>query len=160
MGLYKADGTRITKTAFPATNISDPERIITADIYATRPHDLGTRPTDSRDAIPEGSIRTLAYRAGAVLRQSQIDKLFPPATITAITPATGAAAGGTVVTITGAALDGVSDVKFGNTPGTNLKILTANRLQVTTPAGTAGAVNVVVGDDAGPVTKAGGFTYS
>uniref|UniRef100_UPI003F490D10 IPT/TIG domain-containing protein n=1 Tax=Streptomyces sp. CA-136453 TaxID=3240050 RepID=UPI003F490D10 len=160
MGLFKADGSRITKAAFPTTAVADPERVVTADIYATRPHDLGTRPTDSRDAIPEGSIRTLAFKAGAVLRQSQIDRLFPAATITAITPATGAAAGGTVVTLTGTNLDGVADVKFGTATGTSLKVISANRIQVTTPAGTAGAVNVVANDDAGPVTKTNGFTYS
>ena len=160
MGLFKADGSRITKAAFPTTAVADPERVVTADIYATRPHDLGTRPTDSRDAIPEGSIRTLAFKAGAVLRQSQIDRLFPAATITAVTPATGAAAGGTVVTLTGTNLDGVADVKFGTATGTGLKVISANRIQVTTPAGTAGAVNVVANDDAGPVTKTNGFTYS
>jgi hypothetical protein len=51
-------------------------------------------------------------------------------------------------------------VKFGSTAGTNLKILSSGKLQVTTPAGTAGAVNVVVGDDAGSVTKTGGFAYA
>ncbi|WP_167162983.1 IPT/TIG domain-containing protein [Streptomyces sp. MBT27] len=160
MGLFKADGSRITKAAFPTTAVADPERVVTADIYATRPHDLGTRPTDSRDAIPEGSIRTLAFKAGAVLRQSQIDRLFPAATITAVNPATGVAAGGTVVTLTGTNLDGVADVKFGSATGTSLKVISANRIQVTTPAGTAGAVNVVANDDAGPVTKTNGFTYS
>lgn len=160
MGLYKADGSRITKAAFPAAAIADPEKTVTADVYSTKPFDLGTRPTDSRDRVPEGSIRTLLFKAGQVVRQSQIDKLFPAAAIATISPATGPAAGGTVVTITGTNLDGVSDVKFGATAGTNLKVLSSGRIQVTAPAGAAGAVNVVVGDDAGAVTKTGGFTYS
>ncbi|MFD7763567.1 IPT/TIG domain-containing protein [Streptomyces microflavus] len=160
MGLYNAAGARITKAAFPSTAITDPERKVTADIYATKPHDQGSRPHDTRDGQPEGSIRTLLFKAGAVLRQSQIDKLFPAATIATISPATGPAAGGTVVTITGTNLDGVADVKFGNTAGTNLQILSAGRLQVTVPAGSAGAVNVVVGDEAGAVTKNGGYTYA
>ncbi|MGW7090098.1 IPT/TIG domain-containing protein [Streptomyces sp. NPDC054871] len=160
MGLYTAAGARITKAAFPAAAITDPEKKTTADIYSTRTHDAGSRPNDTRDGKPEGSIRTLLYKAGTVLRQSQIDKLFPPATIATISPATGPAAGGTVVTITGTNLDGVADVKFGSTAGTNLKILSAGRLQVTTPAGAAGAVSVVVGDEAGAVTKASGFTYA
>ncbi len=160
MGLYSSDGSRITKAAFPATVISDPEKRVTADVYATRHHDEGTNPSDTRDGVPEGSIKTLLFKAGAIVRQSQIDKLFPAATIATITPATGPAAGGTVVVITGANLDGVADVKFGATPGTSLKVLSSGRLQVTTPAGTAGAVNVVISDEAGPVTKTGGFTYA
>ncbi|WP_030372333.1 IPT/TIG domain-containing protein [Streptomyces rimosus] len=160
MGLYNAAGDRITKAAFPATAVTDPEKTITADVYATRPYDVGTRPSDTRDGVPEGSIKTLLFKAGAVVRQSQIDKLFPPATIASVSPATGPAAGGTVVTITGTNLDGVADVKFGSTAATNLKVLSAGRLQVTTPAGTAGAVAVVVGDEAGAVTKANGFTYA
>ncbi|MER5482652.1 IPT/TIG domain-containing protein [Streptomyces sp. NPDC002812] len=160
MGLYNPDGSRITKAAFPATAVADPEKRITADVYSTRRHDEGTRPNDSRDGVPEGSIKTLLFKPGMVVRQSQIDKLFPPATIATLTPATGPAAGGTVVTITGTNLDGVADVKFGATAGTALKVLSSGRIQVTTPAGAAGAVSVVVGDEAGPVTKAAGFTYA
>ncbi|MER7759462.1 IPT/TIG domain-containing protein [Streptomyces sp. NPDC097619] len=160
MGLYNAAGARITKTGFPATPVSDPLLRVTADVYATRTHDEGTRPFDSRDAVPEGSIKTLKYKAGAILRQSQVDALFPPATVAAVSPATGPAAGGTVVTITGSNLDGVDSVKFGATAGTNLRVFSSGRLQVTTPAGSAGAVNVIVGDEAGAVTKTAGFTYA
>ncbi|MET9528111.1 IPT/TIG domain-containing protein [Streptomyces coeruleorubidus] len=160
MGIYNAAGARITRAGFPATDAPDPLKRVTADVYATRHHDEGTRPSDTRDSVPEGSIRTLLYKTGTVLRQSQIDALFPPATIAAVTPATGPAAGGTVVTITGTNLDGVSDVKFGSASGTNLKVLSAGRIQVTTPAGAAGAVNVVIGDEAGTVTKNAGFTYA
>lgn len=77
MGLYNAAGSRITKAAFPATPVSDPYLKVTADVYATRTHDEGSRPSDSRDAVPEGSIKTLKYKTGAVLRQSQVDALFP-----------------------------------------------------------------------------------
>ncbi|MGA5411570.1 IPT/TIG domain-containing protein [Streptomyces lavendulocolor] len=159
MGIYNAAGARVTKAAFPATAAPNPLMRVTADVYATRHHDQGTRPSDTRDSVPEGSIRTLLWKAGKVVRQSDIDALFPPATIGTVSPATGPAAGGTVVTITGTNLDGVSDVKFGSASGTNLKVLSAGRIQVTTPAGT-GAVNVVVADEAGNVTKNAGFTYS
>ncbi|MEU5978429.1 IPT/TIG domain-containing protein [Streptomyces sp. NPDC047315] len=154
MGIYTADGTRVTKSAFPTTSVSDPERIVTQDLYSTRPY------TTEGDRRPEGSIKTLAYKAGAVVRQSEIDKLFPPATIAAVSPVTGPAAGGTVVTITGTNLDGVSAVNFGATPGTALTILSAKKLTVTAPAGAAGAKDVVLVDDAGNVTKTGGFTYA
>ncbi|MFJ8301371.1 IPT/TIG domain-containing protein [Streptomyces sp. NPDC094447] len=160
MGLYTADNTRITRAAFPATNTSDPEMTVTADVYSTKPFDLGSRPFDSRDSVPQGSIRTLLFKAGAIVRKSQIDKLFPAATVKTVTPATGPAAGGTVVTITGTNLDGIADVKFGSTTGTALKILTSEKIQVTSPAGAAGAVSIVLNDDAGAVTKTTAFTYA
>ncbi|MFI9588091.1 IPT/TIG domain-containing protein [Streptomyces sp. NPDC052236] len=155
MGLYNAAGIRITKAAFPANAVTDPQKVVTQDIYSTRPYT-----TPSGDKQPEGSIKTLAYKAGAVLRQSEIDKLFPAATITTVSPATGPTAGGTAVTITGTNLDGVSAVNFGATPGTALTIVSATQLRVTSPAGTAGAKDVVLVDDAGNVTKTAGYTYA
>ncbi|MBV1940759.1 IPT/TIG domain-containing protein [Streptomyces sp. BV286] len=160
MGVFNAAGARLTRTAFPAADAPDPLKRVTADVYATRAHDAGTRPSDSRDGVPEGSIKTLLYKTGTILRASQIDALFPPAAIAAVSPQTGPAAGGTVVTITGTNLDGVTEVKFGATAGTALKVLSSGKLRVTTPAATAGAVNVVAADDAGPVTKTGGFTFA
>jgi hypothetical protein len=154
MGLYTANGTRVTKAAFPSTSVTDPEKVITQDLYSTRPY------TTDGDQQPEGSIKTVAFKAGAVLRQSEIDKLFPAATIATVSPATGGVAGGTVVTITGTNLDGVSAVNFGATPGTALTILSAKKLTVTAPASAAGAKDVVLVDDAGNVTKTGGYTYA
>ncbi|MER6616265.1 IPT/TIG domain-containing protein [Streptomyces xantholiticus] len=85
----------------------------------------------------------------------------PPApTITTVNPATGPAAGGTSVTITGTNLDGVTEVTFGGTAGTGLVIDSPTELSVTTPAGTAGAKDVVVTSAGGSATKTGGFTYS
>ncbi|CAM5235734.1 IPT/TIG domain-containing protein [Streptomyces griseomycini] len=154
MGLYKEDGTRIKQSAFPATPASDTPMRVTEDVYETKPYGRG-------DGRPEGSRRHLLYQAGTVVPQSEIDRLFTPAaTVSTITPATGPAAGGTTVTITGTRLDGVTAVNFGATPGTELKVVSATELRVKTPAGAAGAVNVVVAADSGNVTKTGGFTYS
>lgn len=154
MGLYKADKTRIKKTAFPATAVTDTPMRITEDVYETKVYGPG-------DGRPEGSRHHLLYQVGTVVLQSEIDRLFvPAATITTVTPPTGPAAGGTTVTIKGTRLDGVSAVNFGATPGTELKAVSATELRVKAPAGSAGAVNVVVAADSGNVTKTGGFTYS
>ncbi|MFJ4988744.1 IPT/TIG domain-containing protein [Streptomyces sp. NPDC088732] len=154
MGIYLANGTRVTKAAFPTTTVADPEKVITQDLYSTRPY------TPVGDVRPEGSIKTIAYKAGAVVRQSEIDKLFPPATIDTVSPSGGTTAGGTAVTITGTNLDGVSAVNFGATPGTNLVIVSATKLTVNAPANAAGAKDVVLVDDAGNITKTGGFLYA
>jgi hypothetical protein len=85
----------------------------------------------------------------------------PPAPeITTIAPATGPAAGGTTVTITGMHLDGATAVTFGGAAGTGLVVQDSMQLTVTTPAGTAGAKDVTVTTPGGTATKTGGFTYS
>ncbi|MGV9509294.1 IPT/TIG domain-containing protein [Streptomyces tendae] len=153
MGLYRENGERITRAAFPAAAVTDPPQRITENVYQTEPYGRG-------DGRPEGSRRHLLYEAGDVVPKSVIDRLFTPATITAITPATGLAAGGTIVAITGTHLDGISAVNFGATAGTDLKLISATELRVKTPAGAAGAVDVVLVDDTGNVTEADGFTYT
>ncbi|MFJ7054692.1 IPT/TIG domain-containing protein [Streptomyces albidoflavus] len=152
--LYKQDGTLIKKAAFPATDVTDPPKRITEDVFETKPYGPG-------DGRPQGSRLHLLYQAGTVVPQSEINALFAPAaTIAAVSPASGPAAGGTAVTIRGTRLAGVTGVNFGATPGTDLVVVSATELRVKAPAGTAGAVNVVVAADSGNVTKTGGFTYS
>lgn len=106
------------------------------------------------------SGRRLAFVPGRVYTKSQIDRMFPVASISGISPATGPAAGGTTVTIKGQNLTGTSAVTFGGTAGTSVTVIDANTVTVVTPAKTAGAYNVVLTDDSGTVTVTNGFTYS
>lgn len=154
MRLHLANGTRVTKSTFPTTAIpaADLPKVISADIYETK--DYG-----ASDPKPEGSIKTLKYKAGQVLTQRQIDALFDPAKIISVSPASGAQVGGTVVTIKGEHLDGVTSVTFGGTAGTALTVVSQRELKVTTPAKTAGPVTVAAVDDSGTVSKASGYTY-
>ena len=107
----------------------------------------------------EGGEKTIMYD-GQIVTQDFVDALFKTATIDTVTPATGPAAGGTVVTITGTNLAGVEGVTFGGTAGTALVVVSETQLRVTTPAKTAGAYDVVVKDDAGDVTETNGYTYA
>jgi hypothetical protein len=79
-----------------------------------------------------------------------------------LSPAEGPAEGGTVVTISGDNLEGVTAVSFGGTAGTALDVSKAAKgtVKVTTPAGTAGAVDVVLTDPSGNATIDDGFTYT
>jgi hypothetical protein len=83
-----------------------------------------------------------------------------PPTFAAITPNTGPAAGGTAVIITGTGFDSVTSVTFGGAAA----IIThesSTALEVTTPAGRARAVDVVViTRDGHEVTATAGFTYA
>ncbi|WP_435244703.1 IPT/TIG domain-containing protein [Streptomyces sioyaensis] len=152
MGLYRQDGTRITKSEFPSAALDDPPVRVTEDVYLSEPYGRG-------DGQPEGSKRFLLYPAGTIVLRSAADRLFAAATIASITPTKGPAAGGATVTINGTNLDGVSAVTFGGAAGTDVRVRSADELTVKTPPGAAGAVVVELTDDSGAVSKANGFTY-
>ena len=81
-------------------------------------------------------------------------------TVTSLSPATGAAAGGTAVTITGKDLTGTTGVTFGGTAATSVVVVSDTSVTCVTPAKTAGAYDVVATTPAGTGTKTNGFTYS
>lgn len=85
---------------------------------------------------------------------------LPPPVIASVTPGTGVTNGGTVVTITGSNFWAGATVKFGANAGTGVSLLNSNSLTVTTPAGLAGAVNVVVQNtNLMAATNLNGFVY-
>ena len=84
---------------------------------------------------------------------------YAPPTVTSISPTAGSTAGGTPVTITGTNFTGATAVTFGGTAATPFTVVNATTITTTTPAHTAGAVNVVVTTPGGSGTLTGGFTY-
>lgn len=81
--------------------------------------------------------------------------------VDSVVPATGAAAGGNQVVVNGSGFSVANlSVKFGTTAGTGITDLTDAHFTVTVPAGTAGAVDVVVTTDGGTDTLTGGYTYT
>lgn len=91
----------------------------------------------------------------------------PPPTIagqpvvSAVTPATGAATGGTAVTITGSGFSSPATITFGGVAATNVTVVSATQITATTPAGALGPVAVLVSTAAGQVGGlTAGFTYA
>lgn len=81
--------------------------------------------------------------------------------ITNVNPNTGPVAGGTSVTISGTGFTGVTSVTFDGVAGTSLNVSNDTTLTITTPAGTAGQVDVVVTHPVGGSdTETNGFTYN
>lgn len=152
MGLFLVDGTRVTQANVQTTAADDPLVKLSTDLYHRRSY-------GRNDANPNGTIHTLFAKAGKVMRQSELNALFPDATVASVSPTTGLAAGGTVVTITGQNLDGVTGVTFDGAAGTALTVDSQNQIRVTTPAGVAGPADVALTDDGGPVTAPAAFTY-
>lgn len=151
-----ADGNVLTKTALLALTTTESGEVIhtfTADV-----HQLRTMHPEESSSQFEGED-VLLYHAGQKVPESELNALFEAATVTSITPNSGPAAGGTVVTIDGTNLAGVSGVTFGGTAGTAFTRVSDTRVKVTTPAHATGAVAVVTKDDNADVTTANGFTY-
>jgi len=83
-----------------------------------------------------------------------------PPSINTVTPATGVAAGGTTVTVSGTNFTGATGVTFGGATGTSFSVSSPSTITVTTPPHAAGAVNVVVQSPNGNATKTTAFTYT
>ncbi len=84
-------------------------------------------------------------------------------TITAVTPSSGPATGGTTITITGAnyVLGAGGDIRVGGRTCSNIQYISSTQLRATTLSGTVGAADVLVRNPNGvTVTLTGGFTYT
>ena len=79
--------------------------------------------------------------------------------VSSIVPNTGSYTGGTTITITGAYLAATTSVTIGGVPATNVVAVSATQVTAVTPAGSVGAVDVVITGAKGALTVAGGFTY-
>jgi hypothetical protein len=110
---------------------------------------------------PETGTRRL-FKVGSVVAQSVIDKIYADsaASVSSLTPVTGGVAVTTPVTINGTGLLGTKGVTFGGTAATNVKVVSDTKVTCVAPAHAAGAVNVVVQDASGDVTKTAAFTYA
>lgn len=87
--------------------------------------------------------------------------LGPPPTLTAVLPATGLSAGATTITLTGTEFGAGTTVTVGGVAATGVVATSSTSLTAVTPAGTAGAANVVVTKaDGQSATLAGGYTYT
>ncbi|MET7936160.1 IPT/TIG domain-containing protein, partial [Streptomyces sp. NPDC005322] len=79
--------------------------------------------------------------------------------VTSVSPAQGAPAGGTSVTITGSGFTGATAVRFGPNLATNVVVVSNTQITAKTPAGT-GTVNVTVTGSTGTSTQNVPFTYT
>ncbi|MET8006308.1 IPT/TIG domain-containing protein [Nonomuraea glycinis] len=153
--MYRANGTQINKSTatslVAAVSDTDPWVKVSEHLYE------GVR-ADGTDYPP--AQRFLKFRKDQVIRTSQLNGCFPAPTVTSIVPATGPAAGNTLVTITGTGFSVGTTVTVGGDAATSVVVENETTLTCRTPAGEAGAENVVVTNDSAAVTKTGGFTYT
>ena len=80
-------------------------------------------------------------------------------TLSAVTPDTGPAAGGTTVTLIGTGFRAGIQVELGGQPATDVVVVSATELTATTPAHAADFVDVEVTTSGGSATLGFGFEY-
>ncbi len=83
---------------------------------------------------------------------------YTSVTVSNITPSSGPSTGNTPVTITGTNMTGITQVSFGGVAVTCTS--TSTSISCTTPANSAGTVDVVITTANGPITKMGAYTYT
>lgn len=84
---------------------------------------------------------------------------IPVPTLTAISPANGSIEGGTIVTLTGTEIRNLVSVTIGGVSASDFVATSDTTLTFTTPARTAGTVDIVITTDDGTATLPGAFTY-
>jgi formylglycine-generating enzyme required for sulfatase activity len=112
--------------------------------------------TTPAGAVGQASI-SVTTAAGTTLASTPFS--YVQQQITSIVPNTGPYVGGTPITITGQYLAGTTAVTIGGVPCTNVVSVSATQVTAVTPAGSVGAMDVVVNGPKGSVTVGGGFTY-
>ncbi|WP_430391814.1 putative Ig domain-containing protein [Dyella sp. 20L07] len=119
-------------------------------ITAIAPAGMGAGTVDVRVTSPGGT---------SAISATDRFTYVPMPTVVIVSPDTGLTTGGTSVTISGTGFTGTTGVSFGGANATSVTIVNDTIITATTPAGSAGAVNVVVTTPGGSGTLTNGYTY-
>ena len=143
-------GLTLTIGSSQATNVNV---VSSSSITATTP--AGAAGTVSVTVTnPDGQSATLPSSYTYV-------QMAPPPSVTGVNPNTGAASGGTSVSISGSNFQTGATLTFGGTAATGVTVQNSSTISAVTPSGAAGPVNVVVTNpDGQSATLTSGFTYS
>lgn len=113
--------------------------------------------------IDYGTYAGATGRTGTITPKAPYPDQTSPPVVTAVSPATGLAAGGTAVTISGWNLTGATGVTFGGTAATAVVVIGPNTITCTSPAKAAGTYDVRVTTPRGTSPIAGAadnFVYT
>jgi large repetitive protein len=122
-----------------------------------------TQITATAPAGTAGTVDVTVTTAGGISAAGAGDRYIYTAapTVSAVSPASGAASGGNSVIITGSNLNGATGVSFGTVAATSFSVGSATQITATVPAGTAGTVDITVTTPGGTsaTSVADGYTY-
>lgn len=153
-----------TAVAITGTNFADATAVKFGSTPATSFLINGTTSiTALSPAGAAGTVDITVTTAGGTSATSSADEFTYVAapTVTGISPSTGVTAGGTSVIISGTDFTGATDVNFGSS-GASFVVLNATTIITTSPAGSAGTVDVTVTTPYGTsaISSADQFTYA
>ncbi len=161
-----------TSGAWQSVNVTSLLAQMATTSYAPRPDGVnsGCVPAENSDGDhffcqPRAEDLTTVFQQVATELagiRTHLIALNPSPVVTGVSPATGLARGGTVITLTGKYFTGATTVKVGAT-SVSFTVVNDTTIQLTTPAGTAGAVvDVIVTSPGGTSPAHAGdlFTYS
>lgn len=112
--------------------------------------------TPGSTVVSQTSFPIQGSNTNAVTAAIQIDAGI---TLSSVSPSSGAASGGTGVTLTGVGLTGATGVTFGGSAATSVNVVNSTTVTAVTPAHAAGAVDVVITTPSGSATDTNGYTY-
>ncbi|MDE1995949.1 MAG: IPT/TIG domain-containing protein, partial [Rhizobiaceae bacterium] len=109
-----------------------------------------------------GTVDVIVITPGGTSTTSDSDQFTYIAvpTVTSISPTSGPTAGGTSVTITGTGLSGATSVTFGGTAAASFTVNSATQITATSPAGSAGTVDLRVTTSGGTSATNGADDFS
>jgi hypothetical protein len=110
-----------------------------------------------------GTVDVTVTTPGGTSTTSPADRFtyIPPPTVTAVSPSSGPAAGGTSVTIAGSGFAGATGVHFGSTAATSFTVGSDAQITATAPAGTGTVdVTVITPNGTSATSAADQFTYN
>jgi hypothetical protein len=170
-----ATGNSATSATTAVTTSNANDLLFAANMVSTGTPGSGSGFTSRLITSPDGDIvedrlvtATGSYSATApvspagawVIQMVALSALSAPGpTVTSVSPSSGAAGGGTAVTITGTNFVSGATVTFGSTAATNVVVVSATEITATSPAGSAGAVTVTVTSGGQNGSLNSGFTY-
>jgi len=99
---------------------------------------------------PDGSVYIVGFRAAK--------SPYAPS-VSAVSPATGPTAGGTMITMTGMNLTGATGVTVGGVAASSVQVINATTVTAVTPPGSVGPKAVAVITPSGTSTSPDGFRY-
>jgi len=151
-----AAGSTVTLTG---TNLTGAYHVIFGTADAWNPTVVSS--TQVRCVVPAGSgtvavkLRTGGGTTGTV--SFTYGTGGTPPTLSGINPTSGATAGGTACTLTGAYLTGCNAVSFGGTAATGISVVSSTQVRCTSPAKSAGTISVTATT---PNGTSGGVNYT
>jgi hypothetical protein len=120
-----------------------------------------TQLTATAPAEAVGTVDIAVITAGGTSATSSGDQFTYLPSVASVSPNSGAAGGGSAVTIDGSGFTATSTVEFGTVPATNVTFVSATQLTATAPAETVGAVDLTVttAGETSATSSSDQFTY-